>query len=261
MLSRALTLWGSTLAAGAYIGYTLPPFALLRRLTEEYLPDRHKDPLGTRMYTKLIESEMMGLPLVKSLKSDKRYEMSRAWESLAPTIHEEAAAAVVTSGGSQTQVDPTPETQQQQQQRTGKIFTAHTLSVPGGMSAPPLIFTDHDTQSTIIIVHVGRKLTGFPMIVHGGILATLLDEALGRTAFLGFPGGVGVTANLQLQYKAPSIAHQFLVIRTQCEAVNDKKTKAVVKGTVETLKGKLLVKSSAVFVVPKRFRLKRLEGF
>jgi acyl-coenzyme A thioesterase PaaI-like protein len=36
----------------------------------------------------------------------------------------------------------------------------------------------------VIIVHVGRGLCGHDGIVHGGLLATLLDEGLGRTVRL-----------------------------------------------------------------------------
>lgn len=234
MRAKTYTAWAAALAASAYIGYKVPPFALLRRVTEHELPDQKKDPLAARLYTKVIETEMMNLSLVKELQKDSRYKMSRAWEG--------------------------PSYEPIEDNRTGEVFTANTLQVPGGIAAQPVIFTDKDTLSSVIIVHVGRKVTGFPMIVHGGILATLLDEALGRTAFLGFPAGVGVTANLKLQYKAPSIAHQFLVIRTKCDEVNETGTKALVSGSISTLKGKLLVKSDSVFVVPKQFRLKRLEG-
>ena len=201
------------------------------------------------MYTKVIETEMMNLPLVKQLLADPRYEFNRAWEE-----QQQKAIASPPEAASKDDVSSTSN-------RSGEIFTAQTLQVPGGISAHPIVFVDRETKSSIAIVHVGRKVTGFPMIVHGGILATLLDEALGRTAFLGFPGGVGVTANLRVDYKAPSVAHQFLVIRTHCDEVNEKKTKALVSGTVETLKGKILVKSNAIFVVPKQFTLKRPDGF
>lgn len=241
MKARSFSLWAASFAAWAVIGYNLPPFAVLRKITEHDLPDHKKEPRAAQLYTKLIEKEMLGLSLVKKLSDDPRYEMARAWESTAGTADVDAGKTL-------------------KLERSGEVFTADTLQVPGGITARPLVFTDRESKSAIIVVHVGRKVTGFPMIVHGGILATLLDEALGRTAFMSFPAGVGVTANLSLQYKAPSIAHQFLVIRTSTDQVNSSGTKASVSGTVETLKGKLLVKSSAVFVVPKHFQLKRLEG-
>jgi hypothetical protein len=81
-----------------------------------------------------------------------------------------------------------------------------------------------------VFVHLGRGLCRHDGIVHGGLLVTLLDEALGRNVrvflFLGivmiltrcmdgnlkaitnFPEKVGVTATLSLKYKAPTRADQ-----------------------------------------------------
>lgn len=258
MKAKTLSLWGATFFGSVVLGYKMPPFAVLRQFTEDRLPDHKKDPLTSRLYTKAIEKEMLTLPLVKKMSQNPHYEMSRAWK--ADEESEDVAAP-----STETALLPTPPPSRSSspapaaKKRSGEVFTADTLKVPGGISGRPLVFTNKEDKSAVIIVHVGHKVTGFPMIVHGGILATLLDEALGRTAFMSFPAGVGVTANLSLQYKAPSIAHQFLVIRTQTGEVNSTGTKASVSGTVETLKGKRLVESSAIFVVPKKFQLRRLE--
>jgi len=102
-------------------------------------------------------------------------------------------------------------------------------------------------------VHVGRGLCGHDGNVHGGLLATLMDESLGRQAIVNLPERVAVTVNLNIDYKAPTKADQFIVIRTQLDEVKGRK--AVVSGTIEDLEGTLLVKAKAVFVQPKWAKL------
>lgn len=179
---------------------------------------------------------MLNLELVKTLQKDPRYQFARAWEN-------------ITNG--------TPEFLAN---RLGHGLTSQTLQVPGGIATQPAVFTDPVAQKSIAIVHVGRRITGFPMIVHGGILAALLDEALGRVAHLAL-GAATVTANLKMDYLGLTIAHQFIVLRTECDKIDEVKRKAFVSGTVETLKGKILVKSSGLFVVPKQITLTKHKMF
>lgn len=225
-------LWASTLAIGAYIGGQLPPFLVLRKTAEPSLPDAHADPVGTRAYRKLIETEMANLSIVRKLENTPGFVKTRAWEG----VHYN---------------DP---------KQQSAVFTAHTLRVPGGISVRPLVFTNKETSETVSIFHLGHRVTGFPFIIHGGVLATLLDESLARSAFLLFSdGAMGVTANLNINYKAPSLAHQFLVVKTEVTEHTDRKAR--VKGTVETARGKVLVEAEGLFVVPKAYALKTLEGF
>lgn len=225
-------LWQSAVSLFSPLAEKIPPLAFVAHLTEA-LPDKTKDPEGAQRYEQQIETQMLNLPLTRQLKADPQYQMVRAWE----TVLKEKE----TSG-----------------KRRGEGLTAQTLHVPGGISTQPVVFTDPKARKSVAIVHVGRRLTGFPMLIHGGVLAALMDEALGRVAFLGL-GSPAVTANLKLDYTAVTIAHQFIVLRTQCNDVNLDKKKACVTGTIENLKGKKLAQASGIFVIPKKFSLKRLE--
>jgi acyl-coenzyme A thioesterase PaaI-like protein len=60
-------------------------------------------------------------------------------------------------------------------------FTAGALRGPGKLAITPLVRVRWDERESVIIVHVGRGVCGHDGIVHGGLLATLLDEGLGRT--------------------------------------------------------------------------------
>lgn len=55
---------------------------------------------------------------------------------------------------------------------------------PGKFAVAPLVFTSIDKKSAVFIIHVGGGLCGHEGVVHGGLLATILDEALGRTVGL-----------------------------------------------------------------------------
>ncbi|KAG9313604.1 HotDog domain-containing protein [Chiua virens] len=106
-----------------------------------------------------------------------------------------------------------------------------------------------DETEAVAIIHVGRGLCGHDGIVHGGLLATLLDETLARTAINNLPDKIGVTAKLSISYKAPTFADQFIVIKVRLEEKNGRKVN--VSGRVEDLKGNLLVEANAMFVQPK----------
>lgn len=59
-------------------------------------------------------------------------------------------------------------------------LTAGALRGAGRLALPPLVRARNDEKEAVAIVHVGRGLCGHDGIIHGGLLATLMDEALGR---------------------------------------------------------------------------------
>jgi len=103
-----------------------------------------------------------------------------------------------------------------------------------------------DESESVIIVHVGRGLCGHDGIVHGGLLATLLDEGLGRTAIKSLPDQVGVTAYLSIDYRAPTKADQFIVIKTRLTEVKGRK--AWVEGHIEDTNGNVLAQAKFVSI-------------
>lgn len=236
-MASKVALWGSSLALGGVLGYVAPPFHLIRTYIDyensKYTSEDNHHPALANSYSKLLEYELMSLPIVKGLMNDPALTMRRAWS------------------GPHYQTPP-----DEQPWRKGQVFTANTLHQPGGIAAKPVVFVNNEKKNATFVLHVGHKVTGFPTIVHGGVLAALLDEALGQTAFLSFPESTGVTANLKLKYKAPTFAHQFIVIKTETEKVEGRK--ATVKGCVETLQGQKLVEAEALFVVPKTYKLKKI---
>lgn len=59
-------------------------------------------------------------------------------------------------------------------------LTGGALRGPAKLSLPPLVRARKDESEAVVVLHVGTGLCGHEGIVHGGLLATLLDESLGR---------------------------------------------------------------------------------
>jgi acyl-coenzyme A thioesterase PaaI-like protein len=140
-------------------------------------------------------------------------------------------------------------------------LTGGTLLGPDKVAVPPLQFTTSDGSSFVSFQYVGHALCGHPGIVHGGLLATLLDEGLARCCFPALPNKVGVTASLKIEYRAPCMAGQIVVLKAETTKVEGRK--AWVKGRLETLpgpqewdgekkEGTVLTEAEALFIEPRQ---------
>lgn len=136
-----------------------------------------------------------------------------------------------------------------------RSLTAGTLAGPNKIVVPPYVFSEREGKSMVQLMFLGSDICGHPGIVHGGLLATLLDEGLARCCFPALPNKVGVTANLNINYRSPARAESFLALRAETVKVEGRK--AWVEGRIETLPedGKepiVLVEAKALFVEPKQ---------
>lgn len=136
-----------------------------------------------------------------------------------------------------------------------RTLTGGTLAGPDKIVAPPLVFCEEGGKSLVSLFYLGPNLCGHPGIVHGGLLATLLDEAMGRCCFPALPNKVGVTANLNLDYRKPAMAGNYAVLRAETVKVEGRK--AWVEGRIETLpkdgeEPVVLVEAKALFIEPKQ---------
>ncbi|KAF9457363.1 mitochondrial protein [Collybia nuda] len=176
-------------------------------------------------YTESLESQLQNIPLLQSLRqradADEWYEV-RPYQNF-------------------------PE------ERRVNSLTSGALRGPGKLALPGLIRAKKDESESFAFVHVGRGLCGHDGIIHGGLLATLLDETLGRIAIVNLPDKIGVTAKLSLNYRAPTRADQFIVIKTFLDEAKGRKT--VVSGRIEDLDGTVLVEATALFVQPRYAKL------
>lgn len=137
----------------------------------------------------------------------------------------------------------------------GKGFTSegdlellsHVLAKPGGIFVKPVSFFSPEKKELITFIHLGYRLSGYPFLVHGGILATILNEVFKLTSTLGngvdqFQRNINVK-HLSINYKSPCIANNFLTIRTK---IKDESTNGfVLEGTIESQERKVHILSEA----------------
>jgi adenylylsulfate kinase len=137
----------------------------------------------------------------------------------------------------------------------GHNLTGGTLMGPGKVVVPPYTWSEKGGNSLISISYLGMDLCGHPGIIHGGFLATMLDEGLARCCFPALPNKIGMTANLNINYRSPAPAGAFVVLRAKTTNVEGRK--AWVEGHIETLVGEgekpvVLVEASALFIEPRQ---------
>ncbi|KAG2142468.1 HotDog domain-containing protein [Suillus clintonianus] len=218
---RTLALGGSVAITGYTLGSVYPhPYITFISPRPAPAPPDPETPQSIA-YTAALEQSLQTLPLLTSLRAQ-------------PDAHE--------------WYETRPYVNYAEQLRVNSL-TAGALRGPGKLALPPLVRAKRDESEAVVIVHVGRGVCGHDGIIHGGLLATILDESLARTAIINLPDKIGVTANLSINYRAPTFADQFIVVRISLVDKAGRKSK--VFGKVEDLKGNLLVEAHATFVQPK----------
>ncbi|KAJ5995140.1 Adenylyl-sulfate kinase [Penicillium waksmanii] len=136
-----------------------------------------------------------------------------------------------------------------------RMLTAGALSGPNKIVVPPYVFSERGGKSMVSLMYLGSDVCGHQGIVHGGLLATLLDEGFARCCFPAMPNKVGVTANLNIDYRAPALVNNYFALRA--ETVRQEGRKAWVEGRIETLpedgsEPVVLVEAKALFIEPKQ---------
>jgi 3'-phosphoadenosine 5'-phosphosulfate synthase len=134
-------------------------------------------------------------------------------------------------------------------------LTGGTLMGPGKVVVPPFVWSEQGGKSLVSISYLGADVCGHPGLVHGGLLATLLDEGLARCCFAALPNKIGMTANLNINYRAPAPAGAYVVLKATTTKVEGRK--AWVEGRIETLVGEgespiVLAEATALFIEPRQ---------
>ncbi|CAO3658336.1 unnamed protein product [Umbelopsis vinacea] len=129
-------------------------------------------------------------------------------------------------------------------------LTATTLRGKDKVVISPLVFYTNDHKDVTIVVHLGRSLCGHDKIVHGGMLAVLLDEALACVALPALPFKTGFTANLNIDYRLPVKADQWVVLRGKL--IQQEGRKAWVEGWIESADGEhKFTEAKSLYISPK----------
>ncbi|KAK4461375.1 putative mitochondrial membrane protein FMP10 [Cladorrhinum samala] len=174
----------------------------------------------------VLHDQASKLPIVKQLSSDPAWESWNAYNTLPPGHRRSHIAAGALRGSR-------------------------------GVGGYQRIFYNKDTGELISVIYFGASTIGWPGVVHGGCLATILDESCGRAAFKQWGGLTGVTASLTLQYKKATLANGFYVIKVKPRAEEDlpesergkRHYKCYVDATVvEPASGQVNIIADALFV-------------
>lgn len=148
-------------------------------------------------------------------------------------------------------------------------ITTGPLAGTRGVGAYQHVFHNPSTGEVVAVVYLGPGTIGWPGVVHGGAIATLLDEHSARAALKQLGGGV-LTANLDIVYKLPTLASDFYVLRARAvpeeelppEERGKRGRKVWVDASIETVNGKTCVQCCSLFVAPKSMSLRRVpENF
>lgn len=124
-------------------------------------------------------------------------------------------------------------------------FERHTRNpLNGAMNpmAPPMTF-EYGEKSITAKVRFHEGYQGPPACVHGGLVAALLDDALGRMRHL--TGRNCVTGSLNITYKRPTPINADLVVEARIDEIHERKF--VVTGEI-LHEGLVTASASAVFV-------------
>ncbi|RAH55314.1 thioesterase family protein [Aspergillus piperis CBS 112811] len=190
-------------------------------------------------------------PLVQSLRSNPSYKESR------PHLHMKSS-------------------------HRPNHFVAGTLSGANKVTVPPYMFTSivnrkpsassHQEEGTttkegkesprarlISVFHIGPQLCGHPGYVHGGLLSVMFDEAFARCVSDSFKSGLGMTANLNVDFRKPALPERVYVLKAETVKVEGRK--AWVEGEMRSMpapgsgegeEGETVVaEARALFVEPK----------
>ena len=90
-----------------------------------------------------------------------------------------------------------------------------------------LSFYDNGDNETSSQYTVAAEYQGYPGIVHGGILAAMLDEVIGRVAMIGDHHHFMMSVRLQVLYRHPVPIETPLIIRGKIERLRGRLGKAL----------------------------------
>jgi uncharacterized protein (TIGR00369 family) len=117
---------------------------------------------------------------------------------------------------------------------------------PGNPVAPPMVVTDTTDGRATGRVVLGKPHEGPPGLVHGGVVATLLDHVLARS--IRAAGRGGLTATLTVTYRRPVHLGVALIATAEMGSTDGRRTTAQARLVAEDDPGTTLVEAEGLFV-------------
>jgi uncharacterized protein (TIGR00369 family) len=104
---------------------------------------------------------------------------------------------------------------------------------------------DHAAGTSAATVKLARRFEGPPGYAHGGIIATLLDEAMGKVNRI--HDVVAMTRNMEVDYLRPCPLGEPLTVTGQFLRRDGRKI--FMQAEIHNAAGKLLVQGKGIFIV------------
>jgi hypothetical protein len=130
-------------------GYVELPYGMNHHASKLPAPGSEEE----EKYLKNVENALHSLPIVQKLSDDKEWIKAIG-------------------------IFPIPE------QDIPHNLTMGVLAGSGRISVKPVTFYNDKTKEFVVVMHVGQDICGHRGLVHGGFLATMLDECLGKTVII-----------------------------------------------------------------------------
>jgi uncharacterized protein (TIGR00369 family) len=118
---------------------------------------------------------------------------------------------------------------------------------PGSPVAPPLVVRDDAANGRCTgRATIGKQHEGPPGLVHGGVVATLLDHVLARSARIAGHGGL--TASLTISYRRPVPLGVPLVASGELVSIEGRRATATARLVAEDDPGTTLAEGEALLI-------------
>ena len=104
-----------------------------------------------------------------------------------------------------------------------------------------------DGNSVVTQLAVPEHLCGWQNVVHGGIIATILDEAMGWAAMFLMKRLV-LTKSMNVEFLQPVMVNQQLIVKGQVDKELDER-QARIQGELYNTTGELCAKSEGIFAL------------
>lgn len=126
-------------------------------------------------------------------------------------------------------------------QPNSRMCFACGLENPAGLH---LRFYDDGRAEVVAELNIGPEHQGYPGVVHGGVVAAILDEMAGRTMMIGDPNRFFMTAKLEIKYRQPVPVGAPL--RAVGRRGKDRGRLATAQAEIQTPAGEVLAEAEAV---------------
>ena len=101
-------------------------------------------------------------------------------------------------------------------------------------------------------VDFGKRTTGHPGVIHGGLTSMILDDLFGYAYFVVSSLKVGYTGSLNVKYLSKIKSESSVIIKVYKEASPREGSRKVnLKAVVEDCEGRTLVEAEAIYIVDK----------